>query len=149
MADIRGNRQWLGTWGKVWWDGEEIFEIESFEAKVKVDRESINFADSLDEDSKIKGLKGEGKMKIKKVFTRGKKKLLEAYKKGEDVRSQLIGRVKDPDAIGKQTERIVLNNTWFSDLTLMDFELGKKMDEEISFGFTPSDVDFPDEAKVM
>jgi hypothetical protein len=149
MANIRGNNQWLGTYGKVWWDGEEVFEIESFEAKVKVERDGVSFAGSLDSDSKIKGLKGEGKLKIKKVFSRGKRKFLEAYKRGEDIRSQLIGLVKDPDAIGKQSERIVLNNVWFNDLTLMDFELEKKMDEEISFGFTVSDVDFPDEAKVM
>lgn len=147
--NIRGKNQWLGTHGKVWWDGEEVFEIESFEAKLKIERDDVNFAGSLDSDSKIKGLKGEGKMKIKKVFSRGKKKMLEALKRGEDVRSQLVGLLKDPDAIGKQSERIVLNNVWFNELTLMDFELGKKIEEEISFGFTPSDVDFPDEAKVM
>lgn len=147
--NIRGRNQWLGTHGKVWWDGEEVFEIESFEAKLKIERDDVGFAGSLDSDSKIKGIKGEGKMKIKKVFDRGKRKFLEAYKRGEDVRSQLVGRVKDPDAIGKQSSRIVLNNVWFNDLTLMDFELGKKIDEEISFGFTVSDVDFPDEAKVM
>lgn len=149
MTNIQGRNQWSGTYGKLWWDGEEIFEIESFEAKIKVERDDVSFAGSLDSDSKIKGLKGEGKMKIKKVFSRGKRKLLEAYRRGEDIRSQLIGLVKDPDAIGKQSERIVLNNVWFNDLTLMDFELGKKMDEETSFGFTPSDVDFPDEAKPM
>lgn len=146
---LRGKNQWLGTYGKVWWDGEEVFEIESFEAKIKADRDDVTFADSLDSDSKIKGLKGEGKLKIKKVFSRGKRKFLEAWKSGEDVRSQLVGRVKDPDAVGKQSERIVLNNVWFDDLTLLDFELGKKMEEELSFGFTPSDVDFQDEAKIM
>lgn len=149
MANIQGRNQWLGTYGKVWWDGEEVFEIESFEAKIKVERDDVSFAGSLDSDSKIKGMKGEGKMKIKKIFSRGKRKMLEAYKRGEDIRSQLVGKVSDPDAIGKQSERIVLNNVWFNDLTLMDFELNKKMDEEISFGFTASDVDFADEAKVM
>lgn len=146
---ISGSNQWLGTHGMVWWDGEQIFEVESFQATVKVDRDDVTMAGSLDSDSKIKGLKGEGKLKIKKVFTRGKKKFLDAYKKGEDVRSQLVGLVKDPDAVGKQSERVVLNNVWFNDITLMDFEMGKKMEEEISFGFTPSAVDFPDEAKVM
>ena len=149
MANIRGRNQWLGTYGKVWWDGEEVFELESFEAKIKVERDDVNFAGTLDADTKIKGTKGEGKMKIKKVFSRGKRKMLEALQRGEDIRSQLVGRVKDPDAIGKQSERIVLNNVWFNELTLMDFEVGKKMDEEIPFGFTSSDVDFPDEAKVM
>ena len=30
----RGRRRWNGSHGKVWWDGELLFEIESFECKV-------------------------------------------------------------------------------------------------------------------
>lgn len=149
MSNITGRNQWTGTYGKLWWDGEEVFEIESFQASIKIERDDVTMAGNLDSDSKIKSRKGEGKFKVKKVFDRGKRKFLEAYLSGKDVRSQLIGLVRDPDAIGNQSSRIVLNNVWFNDLTLMDFELGKKMEEEMSFGFTPSDVDFPDEAEVM
>jgi hypothetical protein len=149
MSNIRGRNQWTGTHGKLWWDGEEVFEVESFQASIKIERDDVTMAGNLDVDSKIKSRKGEGKFKIKKIFDRGKRKLLEAFLSGQDIRSQLIGLAKDPDAIGGQSSRIVLNNVWFNDLTLMDFEMGKKMEEEMSFGFTPSDVDFPDEAKVM
>lgn len=144
MANITGSNQILGTWGKVWWDGEEIFEVESFEAKITAERDTVSFAGSLSQDSKIKGLKGEGKMKIKKVFSRGVVKLLDAWKSGEDVRSQLIGNLRDPDTVGNQGERVVISNVWFNELVLMNFELGKKLDEEYSFGFTPNDVDYPD-----
>lgn len=116
MAKIRGNNQVNGTWGQVWWNGELVFELESFEAKVTANRETVNIG--MDEDSKLVGLKGEGSMKVKKVFSRGKKKILEAWKKGEDPRSTLVGKLKDPDTVGKQSERVSIGNVWFDELTL-------------------------------
>ena len=37
----RGRRRWNGSWGKVWWDNELLFEIQKFEAKVTADREDV------------------------------------------------------------------------------------------------------------
>lgn len=141
MAKIQGFRQINGSWGQLWWDGELIYEVESFDAKVTVEREDVVMAGTLDIDSKMTGLKGEGTFRVKKVFSRGLKKLLSAWKEGRDIRSQLIGKLADPDAYG--TERVVINNVWFNELTLMQFEKGP-LTREFPFGFTPSDVDFPD-----
>lgn len=141
---IKAGQQILGTYGKVWWDGVEVFEVESFQASIKAEREDVLMPDTLSVDSRIKALKGEGKLKIKKVFSRGLSKLLNAWKNGEDPRSQLIGRLKDPQTKNKQSERVVIDNVWFNELTLMDFELGKKLETEFPFGFTPDDVSFPD-----
>lgn len=147
MAKIRGNNQVNGSWGQLWWDGELVFEVESFEAKVTANRESVIV--DMDEDSKLISLKGEGTLKIKKVFSRGKKKLLDAWKRGEDPRSTLIGKIKDPDTVGKQSERVSIGNVWFTELTLMQFEKAKKLEEEYPFGFTPSDADFIDTIEVQ
>ena len=147
MAKIRGNNQVNGTWGQVWWDSELVFELESFEAKVTANRETVIIG--MDEDSKLVGLKGEGSMKVKKVFSRGKKKMLDAWKKGEDPRSTLVGKLKDPGTIGKQSERVSIGNVWFDELTLMQFENGKKGEDEYKFGFTPSDADFIDTIDVQ
>jgi hypothetical protein len=141
---IPGNRVITGTFGKLWWDGELIFEVESFEAKITPNREDVQMAGSLDVDSKVTNLKGEGSFKIKKVFSRGIEKLLNAWKRGEDPRSQLVGKLADPDTKGKASERVVINNVWFNELTLMQFEVGQKLEREFPFGFTPSDVEFPD-----
>jgi hypothetical protein len=142
LSNLRGKNQISGTFGKLWWDGELIAEIESFEAKVSAKREEVVM--DMDEDSKLVGLKGEGTIKVKKFFTRGKKKLLEAWKKGEDPRSTLQGKISDPDAIGKQSESVTIGNVWFDDITLLSFEKGKKVEEEFKFGFTPSDASFID-----
>ncbi len=147
MVKIRGNNQINGTWGQVWWNGELIFELESFEAKVIAEREDVVIG--MDKDSKLVGLKGEGSMKVKKVFSRGKKKFLDAWKKGEDPRSTLVSKLKDPDTVGKQSERVSIGNVWFDELTLIQFEQGKKGEDEYKFGFTASDADFIDTIEVQ
>lgn len=144
---IPGYRQISGSWGQLWWDGELVYEVEAFEAKITAEREDVSQAGSLDTDSKMTGLKGEGSFKVKKVFSRGVNKLLAAWKAGHDVRGQLIGKLADPDAYG--SERCVINNVWFNELTLMQFELKQKLEREFPFGFTASDVDFPDTISVQ
>lgn len=147
MANIRGNNHVSGTWGQIWWNGELVYEIQSFDAKISAKREEVQIG--MDEDSKLVGMKGEGSFKVKKVYSRGKKALLESWKKGEDPRTTLVGKIKDPDAVGKQSEHISINNVWFSDITLMQFEKGKNIEEEYKFGFTPSDADFIETIEVQ
>lgn len=147
MAKPKGLNQIAGTHGYLWWDGEQVFEVESFEAKITANREDVQMG--MDVDSKVTGFKGEGTLKIKKVFSRGISKLLDAWKKGTDPRSQLVGKLADPDAVGQQSERVVINNVWFNELTLMQFEKGQVLSVEFPFGFTPSDVDFPDQINVQ
>lgn len=142
---LEGFRQINGSFGQIWWDGELLVEIDSFEAKVTANREDVMMAGSLDIDSKITSLKGEGSFKIKKVYSRGVKSIVESWRNGNDIRAQLVGKLKDPDTIKGQGERVVINNVWFNEMTLMQFELGQKLEREFPFGFTVSDVEFPDE----
>lgn len=146
---LTGARQINGSFGELWLDGELVVEVESFEAKAIANREDVMMAGSLDVDSKITSLKGEGTMKVKKIYTRGVNKLLESWRDGIDVRSQFIGKLADPDAVGKQSERVIINNVWFNEVTLMQFEQGAKLEREYPFGFTPSDVEFRDTIEVL
>jgi len=129
-----------GTYGMLYWDGDPVFEVSSFEAKLKVNRETVNMAGDIMEDSKLTGISGEFSFKVNKVFSRGQIKLASAIKAGKDPRSQLIGKIDDPDAYG--SERLVISNCWFNDLSLMKFENKKLGEEEFSGGFT--DYYFPD-----
>lgn len=133
-----------GTFGMLYWDGEPVFEVSSFTATLKLNRETVSFAMDMAEDSKLTGTSGEFSFKIKKIFSRGQQKLAMAIKRGIDVRSQFVGKIDDPDAYG--SERLVLENCWFGDITLMAFESGKIGEEEFSGGFT--DFDFPDTVSV-
>lgn len=134
-----------GTFGTLFWNGEPVFEVNSFEAKLKVNRETITFAGEMGENSKLMGTAGEWSFKIKKIFSRGQREVATQIKKGIDPRMQFVGKVADPDAYG--SERLVLSDCWFGDLTLMAFETGKVMEEEFSGGF--ADFDFPDTVAVQ
>lgn len=144
MDKVPGYRVINGSWGQVWWDGDLVFEVKSFETKVVPNREEVTSSGTLDVDSKITSLRGEGTLVIKKVYSRGLTKLLTAWKNGLDPRSQFVGKLADPDTKNKASERCVINNVWFNELTLMQFEQNKSLERSYPFGFTPSDVDFPD-----
>jgi len=133
-----------GSFGSLYWNGELIAEVDSFEAKVIANREDVPMAGTLDIGSKLMSLKGEGSFKIKKVYTRGMDKMLQQWTKGIDVRSQLVGKLADPQTHRNQSERVVINNVWFNELTLMQFELGQKLEREFPFGFMASNVEYPD-----
>ena len=67
-------------------------------------------------------------------------KMVESWKKGKDVRCQIIAKLKDPDAVNGQTERWSANNVWHTELPVVNWEKGGIVEEETSIGFTPSDL---------
>lgn len=141
-AKIRGNQTLSGTWAQVWVDGELIAECKKIEAKVSANREDIQIG--ADMDSKITSLKGEGSLTINKVYSRCND-ILRAMQQGKDKRVQIIAKLADPDAVGSQIERYSINNVWFAEIPLISYERGAVIEEELSIGFTPSDVTILDE----
>ena len=135
--NIKGNRTITGAYGELWLDNEKVLELKSVEAKITAERKDVQLGISV--DSKITGLKGEGPIKVFKVYTRGKK-ILENWVKGKDVRSRIVTSIKDPDSLRGQEERVSIDNVWLNSIELAKFERGEIVEEEIPFGFTPSDV---------
>lgn len=134
----RGNRRWSGNWGRIWINGDMVFELNGFELKTTADRDEVIIGQS--KDSKITSLTGEGTLTIKKVFNRGFSAMLEEWKAGRDVRLTLVGSLKDPDMLHEGEERIEVENLWFNELEIMKFTKGEVVETEIPFGFTPEDL---------
>lgn len=129
-----------GTYGTVWVDGELWAEVESFEAKVVISYEDVNFANSGATHKKGTGYAGEGTMTLKKVYSRVQRKVAENLKRGVFPRSTIAGKLADPESYG--TERVVLNDVTFNEVMLMKFEQKALGSEEVPFNF--SDYDMPD-----
>ncbi|NBI31040.1 phage tail tube protein, partial [Chengkuizengella marina] len=72
----------VGTYGKVWVDGELWAEVISFEAKVTVTYEDVNFAGYGSTFKKATGWTGEGSMTINKIYSRVQRKMADNVKKG-------------------------------------------------------------------
>lgn len=143
--EIRGNKTLSGTWGYLWIDGLPVLEFSKVEAKVTVNREDVQLG--IDVDSKMTGLKGEISVTIKKVYDRYNS-ILANYKKGCDVRSQVITKLADPDAVNGGISRYSIDNVWWNDLPMVIMEKGAIIDEELTGGFTPSDMNQLDQITV-
>lgn len=122
MSKLRGNRTLTGTWGEIWVDGVLIAELSKIEVKVSANREDVQL--DIDVDSKMTGIKGEFTLTIKKAYTRYNQ-VLESWKKGVDLRSQIITKLADPDATNGQQERYSIDNCWYNDLPLVTYEKGR------------------------
>ena len=136
----RGRRRWNGNHGRLWWDGKLIFEISAFEIRVTANREDVIIGNSV--DSKVTGLVGEGTITVRSVINRNLSKMLEEWKAGHDVRSNLVGLIEDPDMLGNQKERISVDNVWFNELDILHFAKGEVVEKEFPFGFTPEDLSY-------
>ena len=42
-----------GKWGMVYFDGEPVYETDSYEAKIKIEREDVDFVMQMAKDSKL------------------------------------------------------------------------------------------------
>ncbi len=144
MNEIPGNRHLSGTWGEMWVDGFKIAEMNKISVKVTLNKEEVQTG--MDVDTKIVGAKGEGTVSLIKTYSR-----FDNYRrlalKGEDVRTTVIAKLKDPDATGGQTERYQISNVSFSEYGF-EWEKGTVVKQEIPFTFTPSNMIILDEITV-
>ncbi len=138
---LTGGETINGKNGMIWWDGEPILEVQSFEATVTAEREEVDFAMKMGRLSKIVGLTGEGTMTLKKVYSRAYRRYLEAWKAGEDPISTISSLLDDPGSPGGQNERVTLGSVWVNELPLTNFEQTATLSTEIGFGFDPDEVD--------
>ena len=53
---------------------------------------------------------------------------------GEDVRCQIIAKLKDPDAVNGQMERWSTDNVWWNTIPAISWETGTPIQEEWEFG---------------
>ncbi|MBR8659567.1 MULTISPECIES: phage tail tube protein [Brevibacillus] len=123
-----------GTYGRVWVDGELWAEVDSFEAKVTINYEDVNFAGEAATYKKAVGWTGEGSMTIKKVYSRVQQKLADAVRKGEYPRFEIVGKLADPDAHG--AERVALYDVTIGEFFLLKYEQKTLGSEEVPFAFS-------------
>ena len=141
---LTGNKVLSGNYGIVWLNNQKIIELKSIEVKVEAEREDVQLGLSV--DSKIKALKGTGKIEVKKVYTRANE-ILKDWIKGKDTRARITTSLQDPDSANGGEERVSIDNVWFNSLDIAKFTRGEVLGEEFPFGFTPEDVEFENEIK--
>ncbi|WNX85788.1 phage tail tube protein [Agathobaculum sp. NTUH-O15-33] len=126
-----------GTHGEAWMDGEKCGETLGFQAKITKNKESVAMCGQIMVDKKVMSCEGTGSIRFHKVNSRMAVALSDSIQAGRDKRVKLISNLNDPDAYG--SERIVVYDASFDDLTLADWEAGQKGQIECPFTFTKWD----------
>lgn len=123
-----------GTFGELWLDGDKVSECFGLNAKVEIEKEDVPVCGKMGVDSKILSYKGKGSVKLYKVNSRMIQKISADLKAGTELRFQILSALKDPAAYG--SERVLIKDASFDDLTLVDWEVKKKGEVECPFTFT-------------
>ena len=127
-----------GTHGSLWINDQEVSEVKSFQVKAEFQKEEVKIAGQMATDTKYMGYSIKGSLALHKVNSRMIKFISDSIKAGKEPRFTLIGKLADPDSNG--TERIVVKNVSFDDLTLMDWTVGEISSSEHPFTATDWDV---------
>ena len=138
MANTNATNEMNGSVGGLKIDGIEYANISSFDAKVTLNREDMQFSGNLGMDSKILSSTGAGSMTFKKINSRVVARHLPTILTGKEFKMVLILTVDDPDGLGAET--ISITDVWLNDFDLLKFEIGAVIEEDISFGFNPTNI---------
>ena len=123
-----------GTWGEAWIDSDYVSEITGLQAKVTPKTEAVSQCRQLIDGTKITGLECSGTLKTNKISSRFINLCSENLKKGIQTEFTIISKLEDPSSLG--CERVKLTGCTFTELTLIDWELKKNLDESVPFNFT-------------
>ncbi|MDR1062195.1 MAG: phage tail tube protein [Clostridiales bacterium] len=137
---LDAERVMSGTFGELWLDGEYMAEVLAFEASIEIETEEVPQAGLYTTDQKYMGHKGSGTMRLHKMSSRVAKKVSDSLKKGILPRMQMLSSLNDPAAWG--AERVLVKDARINKISLANWELKKKGEEEFPFTFT--DWEFKD-----
>lgn len=122
-----------GTWGSVWFDGEQLAQVISCKAEVGIKTTEILQARNLISGQKLTALEPKGEIKLHHINSFVAKKVSKKLKEGKIPKHTIITYVNDPDAIG--SEKVTLYGCIIDKLLLADWEIGKNSEESYSFTF--------------
>ncbi len=133
-----------GNYGQIWLDGDLLGEALSLTATVTNVKADVKVLGDLWKHSKVVGYEGKGTMKLNKISDRMLLKLQNSYSTGIQTSCTIYATLSDPSSYG--ASRIALLDVTFDELTLINFEVSKNIEEDVPFtfaGFTPIDVITP------
>ncbi|AMA72929.1 MULTISPECIES: phage tail tube protein [Aneurinibacillus] len=137
----REEKVFVGSDAKAYFDGEEMFYVQKFEAKISVKRENFDVVGEWDEFSKAVGWSGKGNIEVLKTDGFVYKRFIEQLKQRKDPTFTIIGEAKNPET-GLQQTVIISECKIDGDLDLLTFEPKKLMTDKLDFLFRPSQVEW-------
>ena len=87
-----------GTYGTVWLNGNEMFEIKSFQAKDEYQKEEVLGVGKMHKSYKITSVEGKGSLAIHKVTSQQIRNIGKQVREGKTPTFTIIAKLADPDA---------------------------------------------------
>lgn len=138
MAKKDLNKILRGNNGKVWLNGEELGSLKSIKATATPKFENVDFIGDNSTYQSYTGWEGKGSLKFIKTKSVGLKYLGDSLKTGNFPEIVIESKVEDTST--GQAERVVISGVLFTELTLIDLEAKKLIEEELAFTFSDYDV---------
>lgn len=122
-----------GNYGQLWLDGDLLGEVKSFQAKITLIKADVKVLGDPNKHSKVIGYESKGTLKLNKISDRIALKLHSSFTTGVMIPCTIVAELNDPSSYG--ASRIALFDVIFDELTLMDFEGDKLVEEDANFTF--------------
>ena len=123
-----------GSFGAVWFDGQEVGSVKSFEAKITLDYEDVDIMGDLGKHKRDMGYSGEGTMTLHKIDSSIAKLIGDAIKSGNMPDFTIVAKLDDPSAY--DAERVELTGVTINELMALKFENKSLREEEVPFSFS-------------
>lgn len=123
-----------GSFGAVWFDGQEVGSVKSFEAKITLDYEDVDIMGDLGKHKRYMGYSGEGTMTLHKIDSSIAKLIGDAIRNGNMPDFTIVAKLDDPSAYG--AERVELTGVTINELMALKFENKALREEEVPFSFS-------------
>lgn len=137
---INGSQTLNGTFGSIFYEGEFLSNVQSFEAAVEFNKEEINLAGKRFTSFKVMGMTGSGSMNGYFVSSRFLTLIAQVAKDGgKPFYCELIGKIEDPEMNGK-VYRVRLKNVSFNGIPLLNYEVNSLIEQELEFNFEGFDI---------
>lgn len=120
-----------GSYGRLWFNGQELTSVKKFQVKQKINYEDIKQAGQLNKSRKMISYEVTGTFTLNKIDSTVVKTVCASINAGIQPVLTLVGSLADPSSIGH--ERIQINGVTIDEVTLMDFEAAKVGEEEVPF----------------
>lgn len=121
-----------GTFTEIWLDGELVTDAYGVQAKVSINKNSVNQCGKLSTGKKMVSTEGTGSLRIYKTNSKNIIRMADV-KRGHMPVFTLITKLDDPDSFG--CERIMFTGVTFDDITLIDTEAATEAKLEMPFTF--------------
>lgn len=135
---FNSNKILKGTNGRLWMNAEPMAEVKSFEAKATGDFEEISVNGDFGKKHVFLGYSAAGTMVLHKIDSYVFSMYAKAYQSGEMPDVYIVASVTNPQT--SQTQRVKLTGVQFTEFTLLQFENGTVLEEEVPFtaeGYEP------------